>query len=318
MNLLPEQLAEIERLRQDPHTTKRATVTALEDILYTPFPMLNHGFIRVIDYMGDDSAIVQAARVSYGRGTKKVSEDKGLINYLMRHRHTTPFEMCEIKFHVKLPVFVARQWIRHRMASVNEYSARYSILDKEFYIPEACDLAAQSTDNRQGRGTVLTGEEAAKVFQLLKEDAERCYNDYEYMLNEDNFGNKIDPSRQGLARELARMNLPLSVYTQWYWKIDLHNLFHFLNLRADRHAQKEIQVYAEKILDIVRLWVPMSTAAFEEYQRGGTHISKKGMDVVRRLLKGEKVDRSQTDISKREWVELMDSLGIDTESAENK
>lgn len=318
MNLLPEQLAEIERLRQDPHTTKRATVTALEDILYTPFPMLNHGFIRVIDYMGDDSAIVQAARVSYGRGTKKVSEDKGLINYLMRHRHTTPFEMCEIKFHVKLPVFVARQWIRHRMASVNEYSARYSILDKEFYFPEACDLAAQSTDNRQGRGTVLSGEEAAKVFELLKTDAERCYDDYEYMLNEDNFGNKVDPNRLGLARELARMNLPLNIYTQWYWKIDLHNLFHFLNLRADRHAQKEIRVYADKILDIVRLWVPMSAAAFEEYQRGGTHISKKGMEVVRRLLKGEKVDREETDISKREWIELMDSLGIDTESSANK
>ncbi len=318
MELNAEQQAEIERLRQTPHTTKRATVTALEDILYTPFPVLDHGFVRVIDYMGDDSAIVQAARVSYGRGTKKVSEDKGLINYLMRHRHTTPFEMCEIKFHIKLPIFVARHWIRHRMASVNEYSARYSILDREFYFPEAEDLAAQSTDNRQGRGAVLSGAEAAEVFRILKEDAEKCYDDYEYMLNEDNFGNKTDPNRQGLARELARMNLPLNIYTQWYWKIDLHNLFHFLALRADRHAQKETRLYAEKILDIVHMWVPMAAEAFEEYRRGGTHISHRGMDVVRRLLKGERVGREETEISKREWVELMDALGIDTQSGENR
>lgn len=313
MELMPEQMAEIKRLQQNPHSTKRATVTALEEILYTPFPLLDHGFVRVIDYMGDDSAIVQAARVSYGRGTKKVSEDRGLINYLMRHRHTTPFEMCEIKFHVKMPIFVARQWIRHRMASVNEYSARYSILDKEFYFPEPDALAAQSTDNRQGRGDVLTGAEAAKVFALLKQDAEKCYDDYEYMLNEDRMGNKIDPERRGLARELARMNLPLNVYTQWYWKIDLHNLFHFLNLRADSHAQREIRVYAEKILDIVRLWVPMSAAAFEEYQHSGTHISKKGMEIVRRMLKGEKVDRSETEMSKREWNELMDALDVEKE-----
>ena len=313
MELMPEQLAEISRLQQDPHTTKRATVTALEEILYTPFPMLDHGFLRVIDYMGDDSAIVQAARVSYGRGTKKVSEDRGLINYLMRHRHTTPFEMCEIKFHVKLPIFVARQWIRHRMASVNEYSARYSILDREFYFPEPDCLAAQSTDNRQGRGKILSGAEAAEVFRLLKTDAEKCYNDYEYMINEDPLGRKVDPDRDGLARELARMNLPLNVYTQWYWKIDLHNLFHFLNLRADSHAQYEIRLYAEKILDIVRLWVPMSAAAFEEYQRGGTHISRKGMEIVRRMLKGEKVDRAETEMSKREWNELMDALGVDKE-----
>lgn len=317
MELTPEQMTEIDRLRMTPHTTKRATVTAVEEILYTPFPILDHGFIRVIDYMGDDSAIVQAARVSYGRGTKKVSEDKGLINYLMRHRHTTPFEMCEIKFHVKLPIFVARQWIRHRMASVNEYSARYSILDREFYFPAPEDLAAQATDNRQGRGNVLSGEEAAEVFRILKADAEKCYDDYEYLINENERGERVDPSRQGLARELARMNLPLNSYTQWYWKIDLHNLFHFLALRADRHAQKEIQLYAEKILEIVHLWVPMAAAAFEEYRRGGTHISRQGMAVVRRLLKGEKVSREEMEISKREWIELMDALGIDTQSGEN-
>lgn len=317
MELTPEQQMEIDRMRLVPYTTKRPTVTALEDILYVPFPMLDHGFVRVIDYMGDDSAIVQAARVSYGKGTKKVSEDKGLINYLMRHRHTTPFEMCELKLHVKMPIFVARQWIRHRTASVNEYSARYSILDREFYFPAPEDLAAQAMDNRQGRGNVLTGDEAAEVYRILKEDAARCYDDYEYMINEDGLGNRKDPNRQGLARELARMNLPLNAYTQWYWKVDLHNLFHFLSLRADKHAQMEIRVYAEKILDIVKLWVPMAAAAFEEYNRGGTRISRKGMEAVRRLLKGEKVDRTELEITKREWIELMDSLGIDTQSGEN-
>ncbi len=198
------------------HTTLRATVPALEARLYQAVPLLDHGFVRVIDYMGDDHAIVQAARVSYGRGTKKVSEDTGLIRYLMRHRHTTPFEMCDIKFHVKLPIFVARQWIRHRMASVNEYSARYSVMDREFYIPEPAQLAAQSTLNRQGRETVLAGEEAARVLALLRSDAERAYEHYEWMLNEGSADNPADPARIGLARELARMNLTLNTYTQWY------------------------------------------------------------------------------------------------------
>ena len=196
--------------------------------------MLDHGFVRVIDYMGDDAAIVQAARVSYGRGTRRVSEDAGLIRYLMRHRHSTPFEMCEIKYHVKLPIFVARQWIRHRTANVNEYSARYSILDREFYLPAPEHLAAQSAVNRQGRGDVLAGDEAAQVLDLLREDATRSYDHYAEMLNEDEQGAPRDPARQGLARELARMNLTLNTYTQWYWKIDLHNLLHFLSLRADR------------------------------------------------------------------------------------
>ena len=217
-------------------------------MLFQAIPVLDHGFVRVIDYMGDDAAIVQAARVSYGRGTRRVSEDAGLIRYLMRHRHSTPFEMCEIKYHVKLPIFVARQWIRHRTANVNEYSARYSILDREFYIPAPEHLAAQSAVNRQGRGDVLAGDEAAQVLDLLREDATRCYDHYAEMLNEDATGAPRDPSRQGLARELARMNLTLNTYTQWYWKIDLHNLFHFLSLRADAHAQYEIRVYAEAML----------------------------------------------------------------------
>ncbi|MFQ5467372.1 MAG: FAD-dependent thymidylate synthase, partial [Kiloniellaceae bacterium] len=254
--LTPDQEAEVEALRDAAQTTRRTTVPALEEILYAPMPVLDHGFVRVIDYMGDDGAIVQAARVSYGRGTKQARGDAGLINYLMRHRHTTPFEMCEIKFHVKLPVFVARQWIRHRTANVNEYSARYSMLDKEFYIPAPAHLAAQSTANRQGRGAVLEGADAARVLDLLKGDAARCYAHYEDMLNVREDGTSIEEGRAGLARELARMNLPLNIYTQWYWKCDLHNLLHFVSLRADSHAQYEIRAYAEVLLETLRRWVP--------------------------------------------------------------
>src|SRR5580692_1291223 len=262
MSLTEEQLAEIAAQRAHTSQTGRATVPALEARLFDAMPVLDHGFVRVIDYMGDDAAIVQAARVSYGRGTRRVSEDAGLIRYLMRHRHSTPFEMCEIKYHVKLPIFVARQWIRHRTANVNEYSARYSILDREFYIPAPEHLAAQSAVNRQGRGDVLDGAEAAHVLDLLREDATRTYDHYAEMLNEDEAGAVRDPSRQGLARELARMNLTLNTYTQWYWKTDLHNLLHFCSLRADAHAQYEIRVYADAILDIVRVWVPAAHAAF--------------------------------------------------------
>ena len=229
MPLEPDQLAEIEALRGETYQTLRATVPGMEKHLYTPLSVLDHGFVRVIDYMGDDSAITQAARVSYGKGTKSVQNDEGLIRYLMRHWHSTPFEMCEIKLHVKLPVFVARQWIRHRTANVNEYSARYSILDREFYIPAPDALAAQSVVNNQGRGEALSGEEAERVLRYLRDDAMRCYDHYEEMIGQD--------GQQGLARELARMNLPANIYTQWYWKVALHTLFNFLRLRADAHAQ---------------------------------------------------------------------------------
>src|SRR3984957_5882506 len=185
MPLTDEQRQEIAAERGETRPTRRATVPALEEILYEALPVLDHGFVRVIDYMGDDGAIVQAARVSYGRGTRRVSEDRGLIQYLMRHRHTTPFEMCEIKYHVKLPIFVARQWIRHRTANVNEYSARYSILDNEFYIPKPEQLAAQSKNNRQGRGDLVEGKEAERVFELLKQDSTQAYRSYAEMLNED-------------------------------------------------------------------------------------------------------------------------------------
>lgn len=303
-----EQADDIEQARSRLSQTRRPTVRAMEDILHLPFGALDKGLIRVIDYMGDDAAVVQAARVSYGRGTKKSSEDKALIAYLMRHQHGTPFEMGEIKFHVKLPIFVARQWIRHRTANVNEYSARYSVLDKEFYIPEPEHLAAQSKKNHQGRGEVLEGREAEYVLNLLKQDSETAYTHYEDMLNERNDA-KIDPDRDGLARELARMNLSLNFYTQWYWKTDIRNLLGFLKLRADSHAQYEIRVYADIMVDIVKAWLPFTYAAFDEYMLNATLVSKTGMDVVRRMLAGEVVVQETSGLGKREWAELMETLG---------
>jgi thymidylate synthase (FAD) len=309
MPLTPEQKAEIDRLRGETAPTRRAVVPALEEILYEAIPVLDHGFVRVVDYMGDDAAVVQAARVSYGKGTKKVSEDRGLIQYLLRHRHTTPFEMCEIKYHVKLPIFVARQWIRHRTANVNEYSARYSILDNEFYLPAPDQLAAQSRSNRQGRGDILEGAEAARVMELLREDSARAYRGYVEMLNEDETGATRDPTRHGLARELARMNLSLNFYTQWYWKTDLHNLLNFLSLRGDDHAQYEIRVYADAMLQTLERWVPLTAEAFRQYRLGGVHLSANGLAVVKRLIAGEKMTQEASGMSKREWVELMDVLG---------
>ena len=305
-----EQLEEIEALRSEISETARVTAPELEAVLYKPIEVLDHGFIRVIDYMGDDSSIVQSARVSYGKGTKKISNDKGLIKYLMRHRHSTPFEMCEIIFHIKLPIFIARQWIRHRTANVNEYSARYSILDKEFYIPSAENLAAQSAINNQGRGDALTDDEASNVIQILKKDAEQTYSNYETLLNESSEGNIIDESKSGIARELARMNLTLNTYTQWYWKIDLNNLLHFLALRADDHAQYEIRVYADAMLDIVKKWVPLTYEAFEDYRIGGTELSAKEVNLMRKLLKGEKVSFEEEGLSKREWSELQRKFEI--------
>ncbi|KPP84982.1 MAG: thymidylate synthase, flavin-dependent [Rhodobacteraceae bacterium HLUCCA08] len=296
MPVTPAQQAEIDAQRSEPRQTLRAVSEGMERHLYLARPVLDHGFVRVIDYMGDDAAICQAARVSYGKGTKSVSNDAGLIRYLMRHWHSTPFEMCEVKFHVKLPVFVARQWIRHRTANVNEYSARYSILDREFYIPRAQDLAAQSVVNNQGRGEVLGAEEAARVLEYLKGDAARCYDHYEEMIGQD--------GQQGLARELARMNLPANIYTQWYWKVDLHNLFHFLRLRADAHAQYEIRVYAEAICEMVKDWVPAAYGAFEDYRMGGATLSGKALDCVRRMLKGEEVTQETSGMSKGEWREF--------------
>ena len=300
MPLSPEQEAEIAEQRSTARPTLRATSPGMEAHLYTAHPVLDHGFVRVVDYMGDDAAICQAARVSYGRGTKSVSNDEGLIRYLMRHWHSTPFEMCELKLHVKLPVFVARQWIRHRTANVNEYSARYSILDREFYIPAPENVAAQSVVNNQGRGDTLEGEAAARVLELLKADSTRAYDHYQEM---------IDESGLGLARELARMNLPANIYTQWYWKVDLHNLFHFLRLRADAHAQYEIRVYAEALCNIVADWVPFAYRAFEDYRLGAVTMSAQMVTCLQRMLKGEAVDEGNSGMSKREWREFQGMLG---------
>ena len=310
MKLTKEQKQEILDQQSQKNITKRVTSPELEKVLYEAMPVLDHGFVRVVDYMGDDTSIVQSARVSYGKGTKKVSTDSGLIKYLMRHRHSTPFEMCEIKYHIKLPIFIARQWIRHRTANVNEYSARYSIMDKEFYVPERENLAAQSTNNRQGRGELINGKQADSILKILKEDAERNYQHYEEMLNEKYDGSIIDDKKQGLARELARMNLTLNSYTQWYWKTDLLNLLNFLALRADSHAQFEIREYADVMLNTVKKWVPTTYDAFIDYRVGGMELSAKGKIVIQKMIKGEKCDIESSGLSKREWNELMDSFGF--------
>ncbi len=259
MSVSTDEQNQIESMRSVRNDTRRATVAALEDILYQIIPVLDHGFIRVIDYMGNDAAVVQAARVSYGTGTRASSDDRTLIRYLMRHGHTTPFEMAEIKLRVQLPIFVARQWIRHRTASVNEYSARYSILDREFYFPTAGSVGEQSKDNRQGRGQAVETPHAESIVDVMRDDCQRNYQHYLWMLNEEK-----DQSRPVISRELARVTLPLNTYTQWYWKVDLHNLMHFVQLRADPSAQLEIRVYAEAIMQIMMKWVPICFEAFLE------------------------------------------------------
>lgn len=296
-----EKEAELAEIRKQEFKTKRPTVPALEEKLFEPIPCLDYGFVRLIDYMGDDSAIVQAARVSYGKGTKSTSNDRGLLRYLIRNRHTSPFEMNEIKLHVKMPMFVARQWIRHRTANVNEISARYSILDKEFYLPSPEDMAIQSKNNKQGRGEVLDPAQAAMALQLLKQDALGAYDTYEKLLGEE----------FGLARELARMNLPVSWYTQWYWKIDLHNLLHFLSLRMDAHAQYEIRVFADAIASLVADWVPNVWEAFQDYRLGGTFISKQEVEILKLAIQGEKPSFQDAGVSKREWRALCQKFGLD-------
>ena len=337
MHVTPQQQAEIDALRAERAETRRATVPAVEDILYQPLPVLDHGFVRVVDYMGDDAAIVQAARVSYGRGTKRSRDDQGLINYLMRNDHTSPFEMCEIKLHVKLPIFVARQWIRHRTASVNEYSARYSILDREFYVPPESQLRIQSSANAQGRGEAGVGQQLAhqlaveappppsggrrkktkkereaeeqgvesqrvetqQARESIQADAERSFDLYDRLHS------------AGFAREIARIGLPLSAYTQWYWKTDLHNLLRFLALRIDEHAQWEIREYARVILDVVDLWVPLAAKAFRRHRLGGVRLSAEGLAAVKRMLAGEEPDPDALGMSPREWRELRAALGLD-------
>ena len=294
----------INNLRKNKNYTYRPVSAGLERVLYNQIKVLDKGFIRVVDYMGNDSSIVQAARVSYGKGTKKKSLDEGLIRYLLRHKHTTPFEMCEIKLHVKLPIFIARQWIRHRTANINEYSARYSILEDEFYIPKKANLAKQSATNKQGRSEELDNNLAKKIIKILKEDAERNYNNYLWMLNEEEY-EEHNNTREGLSRELARINLTLNTYTQWYWKVDLHNFMHFLSLRADSHSQLEIRAYADILIDLLKKWVPITYKAFCSYKLNSADLSQEALEVIKKMIKGKKVKRENTSLSKREWDELI-------------
>lgn len=283
--------------------TKRYTVSNMENLLLVEHSVLDHGYIRLIDYMGDERSIVQAARVSYGKGTKKKLDDDNLIKYLIRHRHTSPLEMCEIVLHIKLPIFVARHWIRHRTASVNEYSARYSILDSEFYIPDV--LYKQSTKNKQGSGDPLDVFTAHEILDILKRDCNKSFDNYDFYLD------------QGLSREIARIGLPLSTYTQWYWKIDLHNLLHFLNLRMRDNAQQEIREYAFVINDIIKQWVPNVWSAFKDYQFDAHTFSAYEMSVLKKLIRGDLnnfetiVLLNQHEYSKREIQEFFDALGIE-------
>lgn len=296
--------------------TKRLTVAAAEEILNVPYACLDHGFVRLVDYMGGDAAVVQAARVSYGSGTKKTNEDEGLIRFLMRHRHSTPFEMTELKFHAKMPIFVARQWIRHRTASINEISARYSILDNEFYIPEPEALGVQARNIKQGRDEPVSSDQARDILNLLKEDSVRAYQHYEYLLNEgsevDDKGNKLpkDSNRPLLARELARMGLSLNVYTQWYWKANLHNVFRFLGLRKDKHAQHEIRVFADAMGDMTERVAPSSYAAFRDYELDGVHLSILDRRVMKDVLSGVSLDlaASKHITNARERKECIDKI----------
>jgi thymidylate synthase (FAD) len=286
--------------------TVRPTVPRLERLLNTAIPVLDKGFIRVIDYMGDEAAIVQAARISYGRGTKKKSKDIALIRYLMRNGHTTPFEMCEIKLHVKLPIFVARQWVRHRTANINEYSARYSILKDEFYIPDNNVLAEQSKLNRQGRDLrPLDRSQAEKILQRFTDDADRAFRSYHWLLNTDNDGNPQDETRPRLSRELARIGLPLSTYTEWYWKIDLHNLLKFIRLRSSLHAQYEIRTYASEIAKIVRAWTPNVFSSFEDYELNSISLSPAALRVVKKWVLGVRVEQAKSGLSNTEWAQLL-------------
>lgn len=263
-----------------PERLTRPSSEAMDVILGHPFPALDHGFVRVIDYMGDEAAIVQAARVSYGKGTKAVSEDRGLLRYLMRHRHTTPFEMCEIKLHLKMPVFVARQWVRHRTASMNEYSARYSVLAREFYVPSGADLAPQSGTNRQGREGGYSDGDVNVLRSLIEEACTHGFDVYDTLIDETEGG-------LALARELGRIVLPLSTYTEFYWKIDLHNLIHFLSLRMDPHAQKEIRDYAKIIGEMIEAWMPNVWEAVQDYVLEARTFSRQEMLALKALLIGQ-------------------------------
>lgn len=308
-------ITEIENLKKDNNLSKRAFSPLLEEILYDQIKVLDHGFVRVIDYMGNDNAVTQAARVSYGKGTKTIQSDKALINYLMRNAHTSPFEMCEIKFHIKVPIFIARQWIRHRTANINEYSGRYSVMSNEFYIPEKNQIMEQSKDNKQGRGNLLESDLTEKVLKDIKNISDQAFEMYNKLINlEENKANTKNQEEQakkvGLARELARIILPLSSYTEFYWKIDLHNLLHFLFLRTHSHAQYEIREYANVMIDIVKKWTPITYDAFVNYKQKSVRISKEGHKVINDALKNKNINKKDYSLSNREWEELEEQFNL--------
>ncbi|MBX3032133.1 MAG: FAD-dependent thymidylate synthase [Chloroflexi bacterium] len=303
--LTTEQVADIATQRAVQVPTRRATSEAMEQLLFQPVPVLDQGFVRVVDYMGDDHAIVQAARVSYGAGTRTVRSDAGLIDYLMRHQHTSPFEMCELKLHVKLPVFVARQWIRHRTASVNEYSGRYSEIADTFYDPAPDAIGRQSATNRQGSTGAVSAEVADAARTRWREDADCAYQHYRDLL---------DAGDEAVAREVARIGLPLSHYTEWYWKVDLHNLLRFLELRMDRHAQHEIRAYATAIGSIVAAWVPATWASFTAHRLDALRISGRARTVISAALEGQPLALGEAGLSTGEARELREALGLEPDA----
>ncbi|MFN8518816.1 MAG: FAD-dependent thymidylate synthase [Chloroflexota bacterium] len=303
--LTGEQADQVAAQRAATAPTRRAVSEAMEALLYQPVPVLDQGFVRVVDYMGDDHAIVQAARVSYGAGTRTVRSDAGLIDYLMRHQHTSPFEMCELKLHVKLPVFVARQWIRHRTASVNEYSGRYSEIADTFYDPDPADIGRQSTTNRQGSVGAVSPEAAAAAKAQWRDDAARAYEHYRTLL---------DGGEDAVAREVARIGLPLSHYTEWYWKVDLHNLLGFLALRMDAHAQTEIRAYAAAIGAIVAAWVPLTWASFTDHRLRAVRLSGRALEALRGPLAGVALPFEEAGMSAGEARDLRDALGVDPDA----
>jgi thymidylate synthase (FAD) len=276
-------------------------VDSAEEILDREFKVLDHGFIRLVDYLGGDERIVQSARVSYGSGTKTKRKDAGLINYLVRNLHTSPLEQVVMTFHCKMPIFVARQWIRHRTARLNEISGRYSVMSDEFYLPSEDVIRFQSQDNKQGRSEEdVPPEMRQRVLELLKRDQTSVYSNYQSLLDDD------------IARELARINLPLSLYTQWYWQIDLHNLFHFLRLRMDAHAQYEIRAFAEVMAEMAKAVAPMAYDAFEEHILHSVKLSRTEVDAVRKILAGQ-----QPELSSRVRKELEEKLGPLPQNPEN-
>lgn len=301
-------------------------MTKQTEVLNNPdyTPMLNAGFVGLIDSMGDDSSIVQAARVSYGDGTKTVNEDRGLIRYLIRHLHTTPVEMVEWKFHCKMPIFVARQWIRHRTASVNEYSGRYSVMVDEFYVPELEHILPQSTTNNQGRGGEMSLEDKLAVRQCIIDSNKNCYERYQELLGNPDIEHGWSGDFEGLSREMARGVLSVNNYTEWYWKIDLHNLFHFLALRMDSHAQYEIRVFANAMYELIKPHVPLACEAFEDYRLHAERMSRMEMELLRFMASGRSWELTKAnfggsdkdvaehfELSIRELIEFKVKLGLD-------